>query len=67
MKKYRLLADYKMSAREKEYKKKRMAKHPYMESINKTDTIYNTEGAVLSHEELVNRKMNSGINRLMAP
>jgi len=67
MKKYRLLADYKMSAREKEYKKKSMVKHPYMESIKKTDTVYNTEGAVLSHEELVNRKMNSGIHRLMAP
>ena len=67
MKKYRLLADYKMSAREKEYKKKSMAKHPYIEYIKKTDTVYNTEGAVLSHEELVNRKMNSGIHRLMAP
>ncbi|WP_233268497.1 hypothetical protein [Cellulophaga sp. L1A9] len=26
----------------KEYKKKSMAKHPYMESIKKTDTVYNT-------------------------
>ncbi|ADV51127.1 leucine-rich repeat-containing protein [Cellulophaga algicola DSM 14237] len=67
MKKYRLLADYKMSDKEKGHKKKNIAKYPYMESIKKTDTVFNTEGAVLSHEELVNRKMNSGIHRLMAP